>query len=71
MYFHRQPVNLEPLFRSHGADLCFLDRRNVFQRVAALRRLIRAERPNVVHTVLFESNVIGRLAAMGRPTVKC
>jgi glycosyltransferase involved in cell wall biosynthesis len=38
----------------------------VAQRLAALRRLIRDERPDIVHTALFESNVLGRLASIGQ-----
>ncbi len=33
--------------------------------VRALRRLIRAERPDIVHTTHFESDVAGRIAAWG------
>ncbi len=36
-------------------------------RVAQLRRIIRTERPDVVHTTLFRSDVHGRLAAWGTP----
>ena len=38
------------------------------RRVLALRRLIRKERPDVVHTTLFESDVVGRFAAAGTRT---
>jgi glycosyltransferase involved in cell wall biosynthesis len=69
VYFHRTKVNLEKLFLSQGADLHFLDRRSVAGRVAALRQLIRSEHPDVVHTTLFESNLVGRLAAIGRRTI--
>jgi glycosyltransferase involved in cell wall biosynthesis len=69
VYFHRHQVSLENLFLAQGADLHFLGQPGVFQRVAALRRLIQMERPDVVHTVLFESNIIGRLASIGQRTV--
>jgi glycosyltransferase involved in cell wall biosynthesis len=36
-------------------------------RVAELRRIIRAERPDMVHTTLFRSDVHGRLAAWRTP----
>jgi len=65
-YFYRPQVSLEHLFVEQGADLRFLGRRTVAQRLAALRQLIRSERPNIVHTTLFESNVLGRLASIGQ-----
>ena len=65
VYFHRREANLEALFRARGADLHFLNRRTLAGRVVALRRMIRSERPDVVHTTLFESNLIGRLASIG------
>jgi glycosyltransferase involved in cell wall biosynthesis len=69
VFFYRHEVSLEALFRAQGADVRFLPRQGVMRRVAALRRLIRTERPNVVHTTLFESDVIGRLASIGQDAV--
>ena len=68
-FFYRREESLEALFREQGADLRFLPQQGVVHRVAALRRLIRTERPDVVHTALFESDVIGRLASIGQNTV--
>jgi glycosyltransferase involved in cell wall biosynthesis len=68
-FFHRRLENLEDLFREQGAHLTFLPQHGVMPRVAALRRLIRDEQPDVIHTALFESDVTGRLAAMGLKTV--
>jgi glycosyltransferase involved in cell wall biosynthesis len=36
-------------------------------RIAAIRQILRTERPDVVHTTHFESDIAGRLAARGRP----
>ena len=33
--------------------------------MVALRRLIQSESPDVIHTALFESDVLGRLASIG------
>lgn len=52
-----------------GFDVRFLPAGSWPARIAALRRLIRAERPEVVHTALFKANLAGRLAAVGLPTV--
>jgi glycosyltransferase involved in cell wall biosynthesis len=47
------------------ADVRVLGRRSWFGSIRALRRLIRAERPDVVHTSLFNADVLGRVAAAG------
>jgi glycosyltransferase involved in cell wall biosynthesis len=68
-FFHRHEANLESLYRARGAVLHFVDARSLKGRVAALRRVIRMERPNVVHTALFNADLIGRLAAVGQKVV--
>jgi glycosyltransferase involved in cell wall biosynthesis len=50
---------------SQGFDVRFLRGGHLPSRVLELRRIIRAEVPDVVHTVIFEANVAGRLAAFG------
>ncbi len=45
------------------ATVHHLDGPNLAHKVAALRRLIRARRPAVVHTAIFEADLAGRLAA--------
>jgi len=42
---------------------------NVAGRLMALRRLIRKEQPDVVHTSLFEADVLGRIASIGLGSV--
>jgi len=68
-FFHRHQESLEGRLRAQGADLRFLPEQGVIRRIAALRRLIQMERPDVVHTALFESDVVGRLASIGQQTV--
>jgi glycosyltransferase involved in cell wall biosynthesis len=48
-----------------GTPIHFLDARHFIGRVIALRRLIRTERPDVVHTVIFEADLAGRLGSAG------
>lgn len=48
-----------------GFDVRFLAARRMPARIRELRKLIRALRPDVVHTTLFEADVAGRLAAVG------
>ncbi len=68
-FFYRREESLEALFRKQGADLRYLPQQGLVRRVMALRRLIQMERPDVVHTALFESDVIGRLASIGQRAV--
>jgi len=68
-FFHQHDESLEGLFRAQGTDLRVLSQPGIWQRVVALRRLIQTERPDVVHTTLFEADVIGRIAAIGLKTV--
>jgi glycosyltransferase involved in cell wall biosynthesis len=65
-FFYRHQESLEAHLRAQGADLCFLPEQGLIPRVAALRRLIRTERPDVIHTTLFASDILGRLASIGR-----
>ena len=51
--------------RQRGTDVRILTRSSRFGRILELRQMIRALRPGLVHTTLFESDVIGRIAAVG------
>jgi glycosyltransferase involved in cell wall biosynthesis len=48
-----------------GTDVRFLVGRGWWARLRELRTLIRSIRPDVIHTMLFESDLLGRLAAVG------
>lgn len=39
-----------------------------FSRLRQVRSIIRREQPDVLHTTLFDSDIIGRIATVGRPT---
>ena len=65
-FFHRHATNLEEHLRAEGAELCFLPEQGTLGRVRSLRRLIRSRRPDVIHTALFTSDLIGRLASVGQ-----
>jgi len=64
-FFSRRHEGLEVLLQSNGADLRPLPHRGFAGRILALRQLIRTERPDIIHTTLFESDIIGRLATIG------
>jgi len=51
----------------HRFDVRILPASGLIGRVAALRAIIRAERPDVIQTVLFHADLAGRLAAVGFP----
>ncbi len=68
-FFYRREGSLESVFRAQGTRLHFLPQKGFLRRVTALRRLIRTVRPDIIHTALFESDMIGRLASVGQNAV--
>ncbi|MGH3922843.1 MAG: glycosyltransferase family 4 protein, partial [Pseudonocardiaceae bacterium] len=66
---HRRREGVEEAMLDQKADVCFVAGRSTARRVVELRRIITAWRPHLVHTTIFESDVVGRLAAMGGPPV--
>jgi hypothetical protein len=51
-----------------GIDVRFIRTSNILTRAMAVRSLVRAERPDLVHTVLAQADIVGRLAAWGTGT---
>jgi glycosyltransferase involved in cell wall biosynthesis len=56
---------VEEAVRSSGVEVQILPGNRLAGRVVSLRRLIRSRRPAIVHTAIFESDVAGRMAAIG------
>ncbi len=56
---------LNDVAQAAGTRVIQLAPGNLLRQVRELRRLIRSERPDVVHTALFEADQLGRLAAIG------
>ncbi len=50
---------------AQGFDVRFIGPGRWLPRVAAVRRVLREVKPDVVHTAIFEADVVGRLAAAG------
>ena len=46
-----------------GVPIHFISARGWISRILEMRRLIKALQPNLIHTSLFESDVVGRVAA--------
>jgi glycosyltransferase involved in cell wall biosynthesis len=64
--FYRRAEGVEEQILAQGFPVRFLDQCRRFPtRVAALRELILAEQPDIVHTAIFEADLIGRIAAVG------
>jgi glycosyltransferase involved in cell wall biosynthesis len=69
VFFHRHEENLEGILGAQGADVRHISESGIIRRVSALRRIIRVERPDIVHTALFVSDVLGRFASIRQKTV--
>jgi len=61
---HR-PEGDEARVIAQGFDVRFLAAKGMVGRVRALRTLLRELEPDVVHTAIFEADIVGRLAAAG------
>lgn len=62
---HRRDGGFETEARAAGMDVRVLPGNSLFAKGLSLRRLIKQERPNLVYTALFDSDVLGRLASIG------
>jgi len=64
---------VQKALQQQGFDIRILRERGLLPRIIALRRIIRAEQPDLVRTVLFNADVTGRFAAVGTrtPVLSC
>lgn len=60
---NRRAEGVERQVRDAGFDVRFLEATRWIGRIRELRQLLCRERPDIVHTTIFESDVIGRIAA--------
>ncbi len=63
----RREEGVQEDLQRQGFDVRILNTSGLIGRVAALRKILRTERPDVIETVLFHSDLVGRLAAIGTP----
>jgi glycosyltransferase involved in cell wall biosynthesis len=61
----RGDEGVEPLLRAQGFEIHTIGSIGRLRTLRALRRLLRTQRPDIVHTMLFEANLYGRLATIG------
>jgi glycosyltransferase involved in cell wall biosynthesis len=66
--FHERAEGMEQSVAKQGFDLRFIRTTSWLERMQELRKVISLEKPEILHSTLFESNVAGRLAALGKPT---
>lgn len=64
-YLYERQEGVEDDVRRLGVEVRLLEGGLLISRVAALRRHITRIRPDVIHTTIYQSNLIGRLAAAG------
>lgn len=67
-YFDERPESAAPQLRGLGVPVHHVAASGRLARVRAVRRLLRVGGYHVLHTTLFEADVIGRLAAAQTPT---
>ncbi|MET9399202.1 glycosyltransferase family 4 protein [Kitasatospora sp. NPDC002965] len=63
-YLKDSTGGFQPELTAAGADVFGVGRPSRSQTVAALHRLVRERRPDLLHTTLYESDVLGRAAAL-------
>lgn len=61
----RTEIGIEQEVADAGFDMRFLRASNLPGRILEVRSILRAENPNLLHTTLFDSDIVGRLAAVG------
>ncbi|AUY48686.1 glycosyltransferase family 1 protein [Streptomyces sp. CB01881] len=67
-YLKDSPGGFQPELTAAGADVFGVGRPTRGRTAAALHRLVRERRPDLVHTTLYESDVLGRAAALSACT---
>ncbi|MFB9364999.1 glycosyltransferase family 4 protein [Kitasatospora sp. NPDC001664] len=67
-YLRPSPGGFQPELAAAGAEVFGVHASGRAGEYAALRRLLRDRRPELVHTTLYESDVLGRAAALSTRT---
>jgi glycosyltransferase involved in cell wall biosynthesis len=65
--FHQREEGFERSVVEQGFDLRFIKTASWVQRMRQLRVIISQEKPDTLHSTLFTSNLVGRLASLGKP----
>ncbi|MFF8775012.1 glycosyltransferase family 4 protein [Kitasatospora sp. NPDC015120] len=67
-YLKDSPGGFQPELTAAGVEVFGVGRPTRGRTAAALHRLVRERRPDLVHTTLYESDVLGRAAALAART---
>ncbi len=62
---YEREVGFQDEVTEGGFDLRYLNPGSRLSQIRQLRKMLQSERPSLVHTVLFEADIVGRVAAMG------
>lgn len=62
---HRRPRGVEEAVIASGVPVRFLPDGHPMAKLRALRHVLRELRPDIVHTTLFSSTLLGRIATLG------
>ncbi len=63
--FHHRPEGVHDQVLATATPVIVIPEAGWSGRITALHRLVKAQQPDVVHTMLFDSDVVGRLATRG------
>lgn len=63
--FYRRTEGVQDQILAQGVDVRFIDSKRGWARIRSLRKIIREERPALIHTVIYEADILGRIAAIG------
>ncbi len=63
----RREEGVQEDLQRQGFDVRILNTSGLIGRLLGVRKILRTERPDVIQTVLFHSDLVGRLAAIGTP----
>lgn len=66
-FFESREDSIQKEFTALGIETVHIDGRGWVHRFRDVRRLLRELRPAVLHTTLFNADVVGRLASVGLP----
>lgn len=65
---NRREEGVERAVQAHGIDVRFVTDGRLPSRIKQVHRIIRQMQPDIVHTTIFEADIVGRLAAVGTRT---
>jgi len=66
---YRRELGVERAILDDKTDVRFVSAKSALGRARALRRLMRAIRPDIVHTTIYEASVVARIACIGFPAI--